>query len=117
MLASVQMRAVLAIARNRADVVVLSASALSTSADAAALAPLCDGIVLVVQQRSATRDHARRTRDLLDTSTTPGLGLVLDRADGRPRSPAGRVRSRGRAIAGRRPAVVAESAQASTASA
>ena len=64
--------------RHRAEVVLVAAPAFGSGADAIVLAPLCDEVVLVVRERSATREQAERTRRALDGIATPVAGIVLE---------------------------------------
>ena len=79
LLGSPQMRDLLARARSRADTVIVAAPSLASGADVLALAPLCDEIVVVVRERSATREDARRVREVLDTASARVRGIVLER--------------------------------------
>jgi Mrp family chromosome partitioning ATPase len=72
------MTSLLASVRRRAEIVLVAAPAFGSGADAIVLAPLCDEIVLVVRERSATREQADRTRRALDGIDTPVTGIVLE---------------------------------------
>jgi capsular polysaccharide biosynthesis protein/Mrp family chromosome partitioning ATPase len=78
LLGSPEMEALLALARNRADIVIVAAPSLASGADALVLAPLCDEIVVVVRERSATRDQARGARQVLAATSTPVVGLIFE---------------------------------------
>jgi capsular polysaccharide biosynthesis protein/Mrp family chromosome partitioning ATPase len=78
LLGSSDMDALLAVARNRADVVIVAAPSLASGADALVLAPRCDDIVVVVRERSATRDQARSARQVLAGTSTPVMGLIFE---------------------------------------
>jgi capsular polysaccharide biosynthesis protein len=79
LLGSPQMRDLLALARSRADTVIVAAPSLTSAADVLALAPLCDEIIVVVRERWATRDDARRGREALDTTSARVRGIILER--------------------------------------
>jgi Mrp family chromosome partitioning ATPase len=72
------MDALLARARDRANVVLVAAPSLASGADALVLAPRCDDIVVVVRERSATRDQARLARQVLSSVSTPVTGLIFE---------------------------------------
>jgi Mrp family chromosome partitioning ATPase len=72
------MEALLALARDRADIVIVAAPSLASGADALVLAPLCDEIVVVVRERSATRDQARAARQVLAGTSTSVVGLICE---------------------------------------
>lgn len=101
LLGSTEMEAVLTSARARADIVIVAAPSLCSRADALVLAPLCDEIVVVVRERSATRDQARGARRLLAGTSTPVIGLIFERGAPARWSPA-RPRRRRPAILHRR---------------
>ena len=79
LLGSPEMRDLLASARSRADTVIVAAPSLTSGADVLAMAPLCDEIVVVVRERSATRDDARRGREVLESASARVRGIVLER--------------------------------------
>jgi Mrp family chromosome partitioning ATPase len=74
-------------ARERADVVIIAAPALTAAGDCLALAPLCDAIVVVVGERAVARDAAERVRDVLSATPTPVLGIVFEQRSGDSWSP------------------------------
>ena len=121
LLGSPEMEALLARARDRADIVIVAAPSLASGADALVLAPLCDDIVVVVRERSATRDQARGARRVLAATSTPVVGLIFEQrhpgslvaraapapAAGHPAPPLGLARRaesglRGKGVTGRR---------------
>jgi tyrosine-protein kinase len=58
-------------------------------ADAAALAPACDGVVFVSDVRRTTRSNVARAREQLERTRSLVLGaVVLDPARGEPSTPA-----------------------------
>jgi capsular polysaccharide biosynthesis protein/Mrp family chromosome partitioning ATPase len=73
-----EMDAVLALARERADIVIVATSSLASGADALVLAPRCDDVVVIVRERSATRDQARAARQVLAGTSTPVMGLIFE---------------------------------------
>lgn len=78
LLGSSELDAVLARARDCADVVLVAAPSLASGADALVLAPRCDDIVVVVRERSATRDQARQAQQVLAGVSTPVTGLIFE---------------------------------------
>jgi Mrp family chromosome partitioning ATPase len=72
------MRSLLAVARRRADVVVVAAPSMTAGADVLALAPLCDETIIVVRERVTTRDDARRVRDALEAASARVRGIILE---------------------------------------
>jgi polysaccharide biosynthesis transport protein len=78
LLGSPEFDALLARARNRADIVIVAAPSLASGADAIVLAPRCDDIVVVVRERSATRDQARLARQVLAGVSTPVTGIIFE---------------------------------------
>ena len=99
MLSSPEMAIVLESARERADDVIVAAPPLDRPASALGLATLCDAILLVVRERTTTRDEARAARAALMATTTPVVGIALEREPARRRlprrAPAARVQQRG----------------------
>lgn len=92
LLGSPEMEALLADARDRADIVIVAAPSLASGADALVLAPRCDEIVVVVRERSATRDQARGARQVLAATATPVAGLIFEHGTPARWSPAPRRR-------------------------
>jgi Mrp family chromosome partitioning ATPase len=64
-------------ARRRADVVLIAAPPLLPAGNCLALAAVCDAAVVVVPDRTVTRDGAVRLREELDALRRPVLGLVI----------------------------------------
>lgn len=79
LLGSPQMDAVVAEASVRSDFVILAVPSVTSGADVLALAPLCHEIVLVVRERTVTREHAAAARDVLGAARASVLGIVLER--------------------------------------
>jgi capsular polysaccharide biosynthesis protein len=77
-----EMKDLVAAARSRADIVIVSAPALTSGGDVLALAPLCDTILLVVREGSVTREQARSAREVLTATTPPVLGIALEHGPG-----------------------------------
>lgn len=67
--------------RGEADVVIVCAPPVLAVADAAVLAPLVDGVVLVVASGRSRRDDARAAREALDRVGARVLGVVLTDAE------------------------------------
>ena len=59
------------------DVILFDAPPIVAVADAAIVAPLVDGVLLVLAAGASRRDHARRARELLDKVGARVLGVVL----------------------------------------
>jgi Mrp family chromosome partitioning ATPase len=78
LLGSPAMEALLVRARDRADIVIVAAPSLASGADPLVIAPLCDEIVVVVRERSATRDQARAARQVLAGTSTSVVGLISE---------------------------------------
>jgi non-specific protein-tyrosine kinase len=77
LLASRRMRALLADLATRADLVIIDAPPLVAVSDAAVLAPLVDGVLLVLAAGRSRRDHAAQARETLATVGATLLGVVL----------------------------------------
>ena len=60
-----------------ADIVLIEAPPLAGSADAALLARVCDGLVLVVEAAVTSRAELRRAVHLAETSGCRVIGLVM----------------------------------------
>jgi capsular polysaccharide biosynthesis protein/Mrp family chromosome partitioning ATPase len=78
LLGSPQMDAVVAEAGMRSDFVILAVPSVTSGADVLALAPLCHDIVLVVRERSVTREDAAAAREVLGAARASALGIVLE---------------------------------------
>jgi capsular polysaccharide biosynthesis protein/Mrp family chromosome partitioning ATPase len=63
--------------RQIADVVVLEGASVAESADAQAIAPVADAVVLVAQVKRTTRDQLAQARHQMDLVGTHVLGVVL----------------------------------------
>lgn len=78
-LGSDRMRAVMADLEQRFDIVIVDAPPLLPVTDAAVLARVTDGAVVVVGVGIITRDHLARTVERLEKAQGPLLGLILNR--------------------------------------
>jgi capsular polysaccharide biosynthesis protein len=78
LLASAQMRQLMAAARESADVVIVAAPPMPNDGEVLALAALCDEIVVVARPRLTTRAHARAARELLGAVSARVTGVVVD---------------------------------------
>jgi capsular polysaccharide biosynthesis protein/Mrp family chromosome partitioning ATPase len=94
LLGGCEMSALLALVRDRAEVVLVTTPAFGSGADASVLAPLCDEILLVVRERSATREQAERTCRALEGIATPIAGVILESGAPSRRWPFARRRRR-----------------------
>jgi succinoglycan biosynthesis transport protein ExoP len=65
--------------RQQFDFILLDVPALNQYADAAAVAKLCDGIILVLEANSTRREAARKITESLQATNTPILGVVLNK--------------------------------------
>jgi len=79
LLASDAMRRLLADLRDFADFVLLDTPPLLTSSDLAALAPLTDGALFVVDPRVTQRPAVEQARQELERTGTPVVGVVVNR--------------------------------------
>lgn len=61
----------------RADLVLFDVPPVVAVTDAAVLAPLVDGVLLVLASGRSRRDHTARARELLDTVGATVIGVVL----------------------------------------
>jgi non-specific protein-tyrosine kinase len=77
LLGSRRMRALLARAAERADLVLIDAPPLVPVTDGAVLAPLVDGVLLVLVAGRSRRDQAARAREILDKVGAHLIGVVL----------------------------------------
>lgn len=71
------MRLVIEVARTLADVVLVDSAPLGTVNDAAVLAPLVEGIVLVTRLNHTTKDAARRAIRTVGNVDAKALGVVV----------------------------------------
>lgn len=65
--------------RQQFDFILMDVPALNQYADAAAVAKLCDGIILVLEANSTRREAARKMAESLQLTKTPILGAVLNK--------------------------------------
>ncbi|MBW3608072.1 MAG: hypothetical protein KY463_06905 [Actinobacteria bacterium] len=76
------MRRVVETARTMADIVLIDSAPLGTVNDAAALAPLVEGVVLVARLNQTTKDAARRALRTVGNLDANALGVVVTDAGG-----------------------------------
>ncbi len=76
--ASDEMRAMLEKARTLVDYVLVDAPPMMAASDASALAHVVDGVLLIGRMKTADRDSARRTVDMLKKVEANILGLVIN---------------------------------------
>lgn len=69
----------LTITRDNFDYVLIDCPALNRTADASVLAPLVDGVVVVVKADSTRRDQIRRAQQAVEMADGKLLGYVLNR--------------------------------------
>lgn len=79
LLGSAKMKSLLEALQERADVVVYDAPPVVAVTDAAVLAPLMDGVLLVLNVGTVPRELAIRTREQLEKVGARILGVVLNR--------------------------------------
>jgi len=65
--------------RQQFDFILMDVPALNQYADAAAVAKLCDGIIMVLEANSTRREAARKMAESLQLTKTPILGAVLNK--------------------------------------
>ncbi len=65
--------------RQEFDFILMDVPALNHYADAAAVAKLCDGIIMVLEANSTRREAARKMTESLQATNTPILGAVLNK--------------------------------------
>jgi capsular exopolysaccharide synthesis family protein len=65
--------------RHQFDFILIDVPALNPYADAAAVAKLCDGIIMVLEANSTRRESARKMTESLQMTNTPILGAVLNK--------------------------------------
>ena len=77
LLASRQMSGLLAEVRTHYDTVLIDTPPLLPVTDAAAIAPACDGVILVCRYKSTTRDQVSRATEALRAVSADLLGTIL----------------------------------------
>ena len=65
--------------RQQFNFILMDVPALNHYADAAAVAKLCDGIIIVLEANSTRRESARKMTESLQLTKTPILGAVLNK--------------------------------------
>ncbi len=86
MLGSQRMRDLLARLRTEYDDIVVDAAPVLPVADAAVLAPACDGVILIARHGRTRRDLLAQAAATIRATGTPILGVVLNRAPVRRRA-------------------------------
>ncbi|MBW2149271.1 MAG: polysaccharide biosynthesis tyrosine autokinase [Deltaproteobacteria bacterium] len=81
LLASGRMRDLLGVLRSHYDRIVIDSPPLIPVADASLLASIADGVVLVIRAGRTSRDMVKRTKEQLEMTKTPILGVVLNDFD------------------------------------
>jgi capsular exopolysaccharide synthesis family protein len=80
LLASAEMEALLVELRRQYDMIVIDSPALLSATDAATVAPLADGVVLLCRYRKTTRSQLKLAFDRLQAVSATVLGTVLTMA-------------------------------------
>ena len=78
MVGSEKMHELINLMRDQFDMIVFDSPPTVAVTDAAVLAPLMDGIILVIKAGRTPSDLCRRSRTLLDKTQTPILGAILN---------------------------------------
>ena len=73
-----KMNQLMAILKEKADVILLDAPPLGLVADAAVLSPKVDGVLLVVRSRVASHSSVLKSKELLTNARARTLGVVLN---------------------------------------
>jgi len=77
LIASDSMRDLLSVAAKHYDYIICDAPPVGVITDAAALSPLCDGVLCVIRQKFANRNHVRGAIQSLKVVNAKILGTVL----------------------------------------
>lgn len=77
LLSSVQMERLLDYLSNSYDYIICDTPPINIVTDASALSRFCDGVILVVRQKSATKDQVRAAKRNLDAVQANVIGTVL----------------------------------------
>jgi polysaccharide biosynthesis transport protein len=78
LLMSNRMRALVQLLREQFDIVLVDSPPVANLSDARVLAPLCDGIILVIKAGQTTSDVIQRVQKQLVTVQAPIIGTVLN---------------------------------------
>lgn len=81
LLASNRMRVLIELLRQQFDMIVVDSPPVATVNDAAVLASLCDGVVVLVKAGSTDITELKRAKEKLDAVQAPTIGLVLNMLD------------------------------------
>lgn len=81
LLSSPQMKALLDLLSHRYDYIICDTPPVSVVTDAAALSRFCDGVIMVVRQKTSTREQVRTAKRNLDTVQANIIGTILSGYD------------------------------------
>jgi capsular exopolysaccharide synthesis family protein len=81
LLASNRMRVLVELLRRQYDMIIIDSPPVATVNDAAVLASLCDGLILLVKAGSTDLTEVKRAKQKLDAVQAPTVGLVLNMLD------------------------------------
>lgn len=81
LLSSPNMQELLNVLSERFDYIICDAPPIGIVTDAAVISAYCDGAILVVKQRSTTRNQVRVAKDSLEAVNANILGVVLNQFD------------------------------------
>ncbi|MDR3568434.1 MAG: polysaccharide biosynthesis tyrosine autokinase [Syntrophobacteraceae bacterium] len=81
LLASNRMRVLVELLRRRFDTIIIDSPPVATVNDAAVLASLCDGLIMLVKAGSTDLVELERAKQKLDSVQAPVIGLVLNMLD------------------------------------
>jgi capsular exopolysaccharide synthesis family protein len=81
LLASNRMRVLVELLRQQYDMIIIDSPPVATVNDAAVLASLCDGLILLVKAGSTDLTEVKRAKQKLDAVQAPTVGLVLNMLD------------------------------------
>jgi len=81
LLASSRMRVLVDLLRRQFDMIVIDSPPVATVNDAAVLASLCDGLIMLVKAGSTDLTELKRAKQKLDAIQAPTVGLVLNMLD------------------------------------
>jgi len=81
LLASNRMRVLIEILRQQFDMIIVDSPPIATVNDAAVLASLSDGLIMLVKAGSTDITELKRAKEKLDAVQAPTVGLVLNMLD------------------------------------